>query len=73
MNKFLEVSLMTLWLQLARVLPKKMQQRVGYSLNFQNSKSSIGLIITATQIEDSTVYFCAIREGTVAEESIRGP
>lgn len=44
-----------------------------YSLNFQNSESSIGLIITATRIEDSAVYFCAMREGTVAEESTRGP
>nr|AAA40182.1 T-cell receptor alpha-chain precursor [Mus musculus] len=34
-----------------------------YSLNFQKPKSSIGLIITATQIEDSAVYFCAMREG----------
>ena len=44
-----------------------------YSLNFQNSESSIGLIITATRIEDSAVYFCAMREGTVAEASTRGP
>lgn len=44
-----------------------------YSLNFQKSKSSIGLIIRATQIEDSAVYFCAMREGTVAEASKRAP
>ncbi|KAL1780548.1 T-cell receptor alpha chain V region CTL-L17 [Sigmodon hispidus] len=31
-----------------------------YSLNFQKSESSIGLIITATEIEDSAVYFCAM-------------
>lgn len=44
-----------------------------YSLNFQRSQSSIGLIITATRIEDSAVYFCAMREGTVAEESTGAP
>jgi len=44
-----------------------------YSLNFQMSKSSIGLIIRATQIEDSAVYFCAMSEGTVAEASKRAP
>lgn len=44
-----------------------------YSLNFQNSESSIRLIITAAQIEDSAVYFCAMREGTVAEVSTRAP
>nr|1FO0_A Chain A, PROTEIN (BM3.3 T CELL RECEPTOR ALPHA-CHAIN) [Mus musculus]1NAM_A Chain A, BM3.3 T Cell Receptor alpha-Chain [Mus musculus] len=41
---------------------KKENATVGhYSLNFQKPKSSIGLIITATQIEDSAVYFCAMR------------
>ncbi|KAK7795189.1 hypothetical protein U0070_011977, partial [Myodes glareolus] len=39
-----------------------------YSLNFQNSESSIGLIITATRIEDSAVYFCAMREGTQSDK-----
>ncbi|KAL1768477.1 T-cell receptor alpha chain [Sigmodon hispidus] len=44
-----------------------------YSLNFQKSESSIGLIITATEIEDSAVYFCAMSQGTVAEVSTRAP
>lgn len=53
---------------------KKENATVGhYSLNFQKPKSSIGLIITTTQIEDSAVYFCAMREGTVAEVSTRAP
>ena len=44
-----------------------------YSLNFQKSESSIRLSITATQIEDSAVYFCAMSKGTVAEASTRAP
>lgn len=31
-----------------------------YSLNFQKSAHYIGLAVTATQIEDSAVYFCAM-------------
>uniref|UniRef100_A0A8C8W458 Ig-like domain-containing protein n=1 Tax=Peromyscus maniculatus bairdii TaxID=230844 RepID=A0A8C8W458_PERMB len=44
-----------------------------YSLNFQTSESSVGLIITDAQVEDSGVYFCSMREGTVAEVSARAP
>lgn len=44
-----------------------------YFLHFQKSESSIGLIITATWIEDSAVYFCAMSKGTVAEASTRVP
>lgn len=36
-----------------------------YSLNFQKSASSIDLTITASQVGDSAVYFCALREATV--------
>lgn len=40
-----------------------------YSVNFQKSASSIELAITATQVEDSAVYFCALRDATVEEMS----
>nr|KAF6387586.1 hypothetical protein mMyoMyo1_008064 [Myotis myotis] len=31
-----------------------------YSLNFQKAKSSANLVISASQLEDSAVYFCAL-------------
>lgn len=36
-----------------------------YSLSFQKAASSIKLIIAASQLGDSAVYFCALRETTV--------
>uniref|UniRef100_A0A8C9Q6M9 Ig-like domain-containing protein n=1 Tax=Spermophilus dauricus TaxID=99837 RepID=A0A8C9Q6M9_SPEDA len=36
-----------------------------YSLNFQKASSSIQLTITASQLKDAAVYFCALREATV--------
>uniref|UniRef100_M3XRC0 Ig-like domain-containing protein n=1 Tax=Mustela putorius furo TaxID=9669 RepID=M3XRC0_MUSPF len=36
-----------------------------YSLNFQKTRNFIQLVISASQLEDSAVYFCALREATV--------
>nr|KAF6394102.1 T cell receptor alpha variable 14/delta variable 4 [Pipistrellus kuhlii] len=36
-----------------------------YSLNFQIAKSSANLVISASQLEDSAVYFCTPSEPTV--------
>ena len=36
-----------------------------YSLNFQKARQSVTLVISASQLEDSAVYFCALREPTV--------
>uniref|UniRef100_A0A8C7C0W0 Ig-like domain-containing protein n=1 Tax=Neovison vison TaxID=452646 RepID=A0A8C7C0W0_NEOVI len=36
-----------------------------YSLNFQKTRDFIELVISASQLEDSAVYFCALREPTV--------
>ncbi|XP_006883358.1 PREDICTED: uncharacterized protein LOC102846737 [Elephantulus edwardii] len=39
-----------------------------YSLNFQKAAKSIDLVISASQLEDSAMYFCALRGDTVREE-----
>uniref|UniRef100_A0A7N5KDS5 Immunoglobulin V-set domain-containing protein n=1 Tax=Ailuropoda melanoleuca TaxID=9646 RepID=A0A7N5KDS5_AILME len=37
-----------------------------YSLNFQKTRKSIQLVISASELEDSAVYICALREATVS-------
>uniref|UniRef100_A0A4X2LN69 Ig-like domain-containing protein n=1 Tax=Vombatus ursinus TaxID=29139 RepID=A0A4X2LN69_VOMUR len=34
-----------------------------YSVNFQKASNSISLMISASQLGDSSVYFCALRDG----------
>ncbi|MBZ3885587.1 T-cell receptor alpha chain V region HPB-MLT [Sciurus carolinensis] len=38
-----------------------------YSLSLQTASKSVQLVITASQLEDSAVYFCALRDDTVGE------
>lgn len=44
-----------------------------YSLTFQKSASSINLTITDSQLGDSAVYFCALRDATVIWVPVGGP
>ncbi|XP_012504530.1 PREDICTED: uncharacterized protein LOC105814163 [Propithecus coquereli] len=43
---------------------EKNETKDRYFLNLQKSTSSISLTITASQLMDSAVYFCALREAT---------
>uniref|UniRef100_A0A8C9DL33 T cell receptor alpha variable 19 n=1 Tax=Prolemur simus TaxID=1328070 RepID=A0A8C9DL33_PROSS len=44
---------------------EKNETKDRYFLNFQKSTSSISLTITASELTDSAVYFCALSEATV--------
>lgn len=44
-----------------------------YSVNFRKSSSSISLTITDSQLWDSAVYFCALREATVMWVPVGAP
>uniref|UniRef100_A0A452VKS2 Ig-like domain-containing protein n=1 Tax=Ursus maritimus TaxID=29073 RepID=A0A452VKS2_URSMA len=37
-----------------------------YSLNFQKTRKSIQLVMSASELEDSAVYFCALSKATVS-------
>lgn len=43
---------------------KKNATKGRYSLNFQKQDRFIDLIITASKLKDSAVYFCALRDTT---------
>uniref|UniRef100_A0A8D2CM23 Ig-like domain-containing protein n=1 Tax=Sciurus vulgaris TaxID=55149 RepID=A0A8D2CM23_SCIVU len=44
-----------------------------YSLNFQKASRSSQLTITASQLMDAAVYFCALREATVRGVTVGVP